>query len=78
MTDDFQIKELFLWLCLQKDQERSIAALDDRNLKALAGYLARQKAGAGVPGVIRGLLICEGFDRYMKTNPPGNDEGGAE
>ena len=76
--DHFQIKELFLYLCLQKDQERSIAALDDRSLKALAEYLNEKKAEAGVPGLILGLVICEGFWRFMKTTTPPEEEGGPE
>ena len=76
MSDDLEdareahMENLYAWICRQPGQEKAIAALEDYALRELNGWLSRNNAESGVPGMIRGLCICEACDRFMtgKTN----------
>jgi len=61
------MENLYGWICCQPDQEQAVAGLEDYALRDMGGYLARLNVERGVPGLIRGLVICEACDRFMKT-----------
>ena len=61
------MENLYGYICRQADQAAVIANLNDRELRAFNGYLARLNLESGFPGMIRGLVICEACDRFMKT-----------
>ena len=65
------MENLYGFLCRQPDQERAIASLEDYALRDLNGYLSRMNAESGVPGMIRGLCICEACERFMRAKSNG-------
>lgn len=66
-------------LAREPELDPAISALADAELRELAAYLAETGAERGVPGLIRSLLMIEGFHRFMKKpNPPEENAGGGE
>jgi hypothetical protein len=63
---DEHMENLYGFICRQPNQERAIATLEDYALRDLNGWLSRQNAENGVPGMIRGLCICEACERFMR------------
>jgi hypothetical protein len=66
------MENLYGFICRQPNQEAVIATLEDYALRDLNGYLARMNAECGIPGLIRGLVMVEACERFMKN------EGGEE
>ena len=66
------MRNLYVWVCCQRDEQAAIAALEDYALRDLLGWLARLNVLSGTPGRVYGICLVEAAERFAALK--GGDE----
>jgi hypothetical protein len=64
---DTHMRNLYVWLCCQRDESAAVSSLEDYALRDLLGWLARLNVLSGIPGMIYGHAMVEASKRFQKT-----------
>ena len=73
-TQDFKTRDareehmrnLYAWLCEQRDEQAAVASLEDYALRDLLGWLALLNVTSGIPGIIYGHALVEAAHRFQQ------------